>query len=132
MDDYEVSCRRAAMELRKGKLDRLITILEGNREIPAHLREELVEILKTNSSTKFQLICKLRNAKPGRPRRSIAESSRDAYIGWHMEDLIKSGEKYEVALELTTDEFRHKFKIEKGTVKAAHTRLRKWIRENKK
>ncbi len=49
-----------------------------------------------------------------------------------MEDLIQSGEKYEVALEMTTDEFRHKFKIEKGTVKAAHTRLRKWIRENKK
>ena len=49
-----------------------------------------------------------------------------------MEDLIKSGEKYEVALAMTTDEFRLKFKIEKGTVKAAHTRLRKLIRENKK
>ncbi len=132
MDDYEVSCLRAAVELRKGKLDRLITILEGNREIPAYLRKELAEILKTNSSTKFQLICKLRNAKPGRPRRSIAEFSRDAYIGWHMEDLIKSGEKYEVALAMTTDELQRKFKIEKGTVKAAHTRLSKWIRENQK
>ena len=132
MDDYEVSCRRAASELRKGKLDRLVTILEGSREIPAHLRKELAEILKTNSSTKTQLISKLRNAKPGRPRRSIAQVGRDVYIGWHMEDLIRSGEKYEVALEMTADEFRHKFKIEKGTVKAAHTKLRKWIRENKK
>ena len=88
--------------------------------------------MKTASSTKFQLICKLRNAKPGRPRRSIAEFSRDAYIGWHMEDLIKSGEKYEVALDMTTDEFQRKFKIKKGTVKAAHTKLRKLIRENKK
>ncbi len=88
--------------------------------------------MKTASSTKFQLICKLRNAKPGRPRKSLHAFARDVWISWYMEDLIQSGKKYEVALEMTTDEFRHKLKIEKGTVKAAHTRLRKWIRENKK
>jgi len=116
-------------DLRAGKFEKVIEMLDSGEELPARILKTLSDMLKTGTieetNTDFQLVIRSRDGKRGAPPKTLEEETENILLGRRVIELYDGPGNYEAATLQAASEYG----VSARTAKSAYSFVKKQHKE---